>query len=179
MQAVFIDRDGTIGGNDEVTLPSDFQLYSFSKQAIALLKQNGIKIYAFTNQPDVSRGLCNAQDFVEELTDFGFDDVYLCPHQPSEQCKCRKPSKFLLEKAAKEHGLSLGSCAVIGDRWSDMLAGMTAGTKTVLVLTGAGHDALNKYRDQWHAENADYIAENLFDAVKWILDNKTSIIGGI
>lgn len=177
MQAAFIDRDGTLGGNEQVTFPNDFQLYVFSEKALKLLKQNNIKLYAFTNQPDISRGLCDAQSFADELTGFGFDDVYLCPHEPSEQCQCRKPSKFLLEKAAQEHGLTLSDCVVIGDRWSDMLAGMAAGTKTILVRTGAGNDALNKYRDKWTAEKADYIAENLLDAVNWILINENDPMG--
>lgn len=36
MKAVFIDRDGTIGGGDEVTFPQDFKLFSFSREAIDL-----------------------------------------------------------------------------------------------------------------------------------------------
>ena len=172
VQAVFIDRDGTIGGNDDVTLPDHFVLYPFSNEAFDLLKQNKVKLFAFTNQPDISRGLCSDQQFITELTGFGFDDVYLCPQQPDEKCKCRKPSKYLLEKAVKEHNLSLSDCAVIGDRWSDMLAGITAGTKTILVRTGAGQDALNKDQDKWNRDDADYIAENLLDAVNWILNKK-------
>ena len=38
IDAVFIDRDGTIGGNCLVTYPGEFKLYPFSVEAIQLIK---------------------------------------------------------------------------------------------------------------------------------------------
>ena len=60
---------------------------------------------------------------------------------------------------------------MIGDRWSDMLAGDNAGTKKILVMTGAGSEALGKYRNKWVNIEPDYIAENVLDAVLWLLSS--------
>ena len=54
MKAIFIDRDGTIGGGDDVTFPQNFKLFPFSRYAINSLKNGGYKLFAFTNQPDIS-----------------------------------------------------------------------------------------------------------------------------
>ncbi|GIP31992.1 hypothetical protein J2TS4_12020 [Paenibacillus sp. J2TS4] len=73
----------------------------------------------------------------------------------------------MLFKAAEDHHLDLTKCIVIGDRWSDMVAGHHAGCMNILVLTGAGQEALNKYRHKWSFTEADYIAGDFADAVQW------------
>jgi histidinol-phosphate phosphatase family protein len=169
IDAVFIDRDGTIGGDCSVTYPGVFRLYPLAKEAIKILKGLGIKIFAFTNQPGISRGESTEYDFEKELFEFGFDKAYICPHRPEEQCSCRKPNHELLVKASREYNIDLKRCAVIGDRWSDMLAGHNAGTKKILVMTGAGNEALGKYRNKWAHVQPDFIAENVLEAVLWLL----------
>ncbi|MGG3915892.1 HAD hydrolase-like protein [Rossellomorea vietnamensis] len=58
----------------------------------------------------------------------------------------------------------------IGDVGStDMLAAHTVGAMKVLVLTGWGQGSLNQYRDNWAEVEPDYVAENLLDAVKWVI----------
>ena len=73
-------------------------------------------------------------------------------------------------KAEEEFNLDLSRCVVIGDRWSDMLAADRAGLRKILVKTGAGIKALNKDRYKWQDVNPDYIAENILEAVKWLLN---------
>lgn len=174
IKAVFIDRDGTIGGSDEVVFPGAFELFPYSARSFKLLKNAGISIFSFTNQPGISRGEAQINDFQDELTLFGFDKVYLCPHQHAEGCKCRKPSPGMLIKAAHDNGLKLNTCAVIGDRWTDMIAAKRAGCIKVLVKTGSGENDLAKYRSnqffgEWLEATPDYTAENLLDAVNWLL----------
>jgi histidinol-phosphate phosphatase family protein len=142
INAIFIDRDGTIGGDCSITYPGEFELFPFADEAIKLLKSLNIKVFAFTNQPGISTGESTVYEFEKELLGFGFEKVYICPHRPEEGCSCRKPNHELLTKASNEYNLDLKKCAVIGDRWSDMLAGHNAGTKKILVMTGAGKDAL-------------------------------------
>lgn len=103
IQAVFIGRDGTIGGSDEVIYPGDFKLFPFSKKSFTRLRNAGVPIFAFTNQPGISRGDATIGDFQDELTSFGFDHVYICPHQHEDGCSCRKPSSALLIQAASEN----------------------------------------------------------------------------
>jgi histidinol-phosphate phosphatase family protein len=170
MKAVFIDRDGTLGGGNEVTLPNEFTFYPNARQALDLLKSNNIKIVAFTNQPDISRGLCTQLDFEKELYGFGFDDVCICPHTDEDHCECRKPKTKMLEQMSNKYDISLKDCFVIGDRWSDMLAGLNAGCKVVLVKTGCGEDAITKYKDKWDSNRVNKIAEDILDAVYYIID---------
>ncbi len=171
LKAVFIDRDGTLGGGDEVTFPKDFELFSFSRLAMQQLKKSGYRLIAFTNQPDISRGLVKYEEFEQELLSFGFDDVCICPHRPEEHCKCRKPGIYLIEKMAEQYHLEVSKCYVIGDRWSDMLAGIRAGLQPILVKTGAGKDALEIDAGKWDTQKAVYLAENLLDAADWIVSN--------
>ncbi|WP_028775953.1 HAD-IIIA family hydrolase [Shimazuella kribbensis] len=167
---VFLDRDGTIGGGRTVQYPNEFTLYPFTLDCIRLLKETGYYVFAFTNQPGISRGEVKAESFKQELVSFGFDATYLCPHTAEEGCSCRKPSTGLLERAAKEHQIDLKNSVVIGDRWSDMVAARQAGCLCILVQTGAGREAMRKYRHKWVHMQADYTAKNLKHAVNWLLD---------
>lgn len=168
VQAVFIDRDGTIGGTDEVVYPGEFELFTFASEAINILKEEGVAVFSFTNQPGISKGEASIEDFIKELSDFGFDDIYICPHDASQECNCRKPKTGLLESASHKHNLTLQRCVVIGDRWSDMLAAAKVGAIKILVLTGAGNDSLEKHRDKWSEYEPDYIAKNILEAVMWL-----------
>jgi histidinol phosphatase-like enzyme len=74
----------------------------------------------------------------------------------------------MLIRAAQENNLDLSKCAVIGDRWTDMVAADRAGCMKVLVMTGAGNAALNEYRNKWLDTVPDYIAGDFADAVTYI-----------
>ncbi len=41
----------------------------------------------------------------------------------------------------------------------------------ILVLTGVGKGSLNEFRDTWKDIEADYIAQDVLDAVKWVLND--------
>lgn len=51
-----------------------------------------------------------------------------------------------------------------------MLAAHSVGATKILVLTGWGKSSLNQYRDKWAEVDPDYIAENLIDAARWIIN---------
>jgi len=90
IEAVFLDRDGTIGGDDTIHYPGSFELYPNSQEIINYLKTMGIKILSFTNQPGIAKGKATIQEFIDELLGFGFDEVFICPHSHTEGCKCEK-----------------------------------------------------------------------------------------
>ena len=169
VQAVFIDRDGTMGGDTSVTYPDKFVLYPFTDKAIKMLKSNGIKVFAFTNQPGISVGEAEEQDFIDELVGFGVEKAYICPHDSKENCKCRKPETGLLLRAKVEYDLDLSKCLVIGDRWSDIMAAERVNMGKILVLTGSGKETVGKDRYKWKEFEADFVANNLLEAVEWIL----------
>lgn len=170
-QAVFIDRDGTIGGTGHFIHPKDFAPYPSSLEAINLLKSIGVRLFGFTNQHRISRGEAKEIDFIHEFAKLGFDDAYICPHEPDHKCDCHKPAPGMLLRAAREHDLDLTKCIVIGDVGStDMLAGSAVGATKILVRTGWGEGALGKFRDSWGEVEPDYIANNLLDAAIWVKD---------
>ncbi|MDN4608180.1 HAD-IIIA family hydrolase [Sporosarcina highlanderae] len=174
IQAVFLDRDGTIGGSDRVIYPKEFTLFPGVADSIQQLKKAGILIYSFTNQPGISKGEVSFKCFEEELTNFGFDKIYLCPHGHTDGCTCRKPSPGMLLTAAEENNLNLEHCVIIGDRWTDLIAADEVGSKKILVKTGSGMDAYNKYINgkffgRWNAVTPDLIAKDVNEAVDWLL----------
>ncbi|MFC5986914.1 HAD-IIIA family hydrolase [Marinicrinis lubricantis] len=171
IQAVFIDRDGTIGGTGHFIHPRDFHLYEGAQEAINRLKQAGLKVYAFTNQHRISRGEATIEQFKEQFEQFGFDDAFICPHGDADDCTCKKPKPCMLFEASQKYGLELNRCIVIGDVGStDMLAANAVGAIKVLVRTGWGESSLTTYRHNWKEVEPDYIAEHIRDAASWITD---------
>lgn len=53
--------------------------------------------------------------------------VYYCPHQPDENCECRKPRPGLLLRAAQDLDLDLTESFFIGDAVSDVETALVAG----------------------------------------------------
>ena len=148
----------------------DLFLFPFTKTSLQKLKAKNIKIFSFTNQPGIADGIATVADFVQELEGFGFDDIYVCPHKHGDGCECRKPVQACRLKQRKKHGLNLTQCAVVGDRWTDIVAGAKVNATTILVRTGAGYDALHTYRDKWAHIEPNYIADNFEDATNWVLN---------
>jgi histidinol-phosphate phosphatase family protein len=146
-------------------------------KAIEYLKYEKIMLLSFTNQPGISKGEVKREQFEKELIEFGFDKVYICPHQHNEGCTCRKPLTGMLLEAAKDNNLDLKRCVVIGDRWTDIMAAEEVGCIKIIVQTGAGKESIQKYNNQeyngnWAKVIPDYIAVNLLDSVIWLLKNR-------
>ena len=169
--AIFLDRDGTL--IEEVNFLSrveDLRLFSFTKQAIGLLKENGFLIIVVTNQSGIKRKIF-AEKAMHEIhaeiqarLDDKIDAFYFCPHLPNENCHCRKPKTEMIEKACRDFAIDLENSWMIGDKKIDIEAGFNAGTKTALVLTGYGKETVENLDS-----TPDLTAENLFTAAEFIL----------
>ena len=104
------------------------------------------------------------------------DGIYYCPHHPDigippyrQTCRCRKPATGLIEEAAKELDLDTSQSYMVGDRGADVEFARRVGAKAILtVLTGYGRGEWEYSRGQWKVK-PDYVAEDLFEAVQWIL----------
>jgi D-glycero-D-manno-heptose 1,7-bisphosphate phosphatase len=154
--AIFFDRDGVIIENkaDYIRDWLEVKLIPGALRALSLLANTRYKIVIVTNQSAVGRGIISletAREVNERLLrliqDRGgrVDGLYMCPHQPADDCLCRKPRPGLLLQAAQELGLDLKSSWMIGDAWSDVQAGVDAGVpQTVLVRTGRGQEQLSE-----------------------------------
>ena len=168
MRAVFIDRDGTMGGGHTVEYPWEYRPYPGTAEAFGLLRRKGFVPMIFTNQSCIARGKDAGYDFAGEFAAIGAQDWFICPHDDGDHCFCRKPEPGLLYQARDKYGLQLSQCFVIGDRWSDMAAGGKAGCGLILVRTGRGGDALSEERGKWADYSPDYVADNLLEAAQWL-----------
>jgi D-glycero-D-manno-heptose 1,7-bisphosphate phosphatase len=181
--AVFLDRDGTLieeaGYLDRL---ERLVFFPFSIDAVRLLNQAGLPVVIVTNQAGVARGIfpdsfvAEAHASLAQRLEAGgakIDGFYYCPHHPDgtvepfrRSCDCRKPGDAMLRRAASDLDIDLARSIVIGDRWHDVEAGRRAGTRTVLVRTGYGRTEEQRPKP---GIRADAIADNLIEAVSWIL----------
>lgn len=148
-RAVFLDRDGTV----DVGVPTYERVDSLDKvellpNTVAALQQLAkldYLVFFVTNQAGLAEGLINRDEFNEinnkviELiapSGIAITKTYVCPHSEHDNCDCRKPQPKLLLDAAQEYDIDLANSWMIGDRPSDVMTGVNAGTQTILVQTG-------------------------------------------
>jgi D-glycero-D-manno-heptose 1,7-bisphosphate phosphatase len=189
-RAVFIDRDGTI--NEEMGYVNHldrFTLLPRTAKAIWLINGNGLKAVVVTNQSGVARGMF-PESLVGEVhrrmkdllkaDGAHIDGIYYCPHHPDfgppeyrKRCNCRKPATGMIERACHDLGIDPTQSYMIGDRIVDVEFGHKIGAKGILVLTGYGKGELT-YRNSQGGEKPDFVAQDLYDAVQWIITRETS-----
>lgn len=146
-KAIFLDRDGvlnqTVFRNGKPRAPytlEEFSLYPGVEEAIQLLKEMDFLLIVVTNQPDVARGWVTREavdmvnNKIKEL--IHLDDIKICFHTDNDQCQCRKPRPGMLLEASSQWGINVSESFMIGDRHSDVEAGIKAGCKTILIGDG-------------------------------------------
>lgn len=145
-RAVLLDRDGVLNRvfeRDGVTHPpatlADLEILPGVPAALARLHAAGFALVGVSNQPDVARGR-QTRATVEAInaaliTRLGLLDLLVCYHDSADGCICRKPRPGLLFEAAARFDLDLAHSFMVGDRWSDVLAGQAAGCRAILIDT--------------------------------------------
>jgi D-glycero-D-manno-heptose 1,7-bisphosphate phosphatase len=146
-KAIFIDRDGVInqlvsrdGGMYSPRLVTDFQIFPSVPDAIKQIREAGYLVVVVTNQPDISRGLLkpNVLDEMHQLLRAvcQVDAIYVCPHDNSDNCLCRKPLPGMLLQATTDLSIDLNNSWMIGDRATDMQAGNAVGLSNIFIASG-------------------------------------------
>jgi D-glycero-D-manno-heptose 1,7-bisphosphate phosphatase len=164
-KAFFIDKDGTLVDNSGYPqkIPKSDLLESEIIQGLRDIQAKEYKIIIVSNQPWISKGRMTTQEVEEVFKDLkkklqvykiNLDGYYYCPHQTSDNCKCKKPSGEMIMRAADEHKIDLTNSFMVGDAEKDIQAGKNASLKTILVLTGTG-------KNYKKTTEADYIIDNL------------------
>jgi D-glycero-D-manno-heptose 1,7-bisphosphate phosphatase len=124
--------------------PEQVQLLDGVKEGLASLRSAGFHLVIVTNQSGIGRGFFNETDFwavqarLETL--LGEDLIgatYFCPDHPDKASNRRKPNPGMLFEAAQDLDLRLGDCFMIGDKESDIEAGLNAGVKAAIWITKA------------------------------------------
>lgn len=151
-KAVFLDRDGTLNvDKGYVHRTEEWEWIPGAFDAIVELKKAGFLIIVVTNQAGIARGYYTEADvnrlhawINDELKKHGttIDGFYYCPHHPEHggQCKCRKPMPGMLHQAKLDFDIDFRRSWLVGDKAGDIQAGLAAGVKSILVLTGYGND---------------------------------------
>ena len=169
-RAVFIDRDGVINKTDirnglpyAPTAFNDLEILPGVKESIIKLKKLNFICIVATNQPDVLRKkvkmeeVIKMHDYIKKEIDV--DDILTCFHDDSDKCKCRKPKPGLLLDGSRKWNINLKESYMIGDRWKDISAGVSAGCKTIFIN--------NKYKELT-PQNPNYVTDSLIKAAQFI-----------
>lgn len=172
---IFLDRDGVINKDmDSKPLCKDFELLEDVAEAIKSINKSDYLSVVVTNQPMIAKGFVtfeeveNTHKIMETLLGEQhayLNGIYYCPHHPEKgfdgeveelkiDCECRKPKAGMLFKASKDLNIDLENSWMIGDSQRDIDAGKNANCRTISIKKDLG---------------ADYIAQDLKDAVNYIL----------
>lgn len=180
-RAVFLDRDGTI--NEDPGYLGDESLVKLlpgvAEGIFELKSKFGFKIIVISNQSGIARGLITHEDvkrvnekinslLSEQNTEI--DVFYYCEFHPSFSSEkdenCRKPSPKMIFKAAEENNIDLTSSYMIGDKSSDVLCGISAGVKSILINSESISEEINSLKKEGKTPN--FVASNFLEAVNFI-----------
>lgn len=154
VKVLFIDRDGTL-----IEEPDDFQVDAVEKirlvagviPALLELGRHSYRFIMVSNQdglgtesfPQAQFEICHAHVLrLFESQGITFDEIFICPHLPEENCECRKPRSGLLTRYLAATDIDLAGSAVIGDRTTDMQLAERIGVPGLLVNAQSG-DTMN------------------------------------
>ncbi len=144
--ALFLDRDGVI--NIDYGYVSTIDKFEFIPGIFNLCrqaKQRGYLICVVTNQSGIGRGYYTEKDFFQ-LTDWmcsrfaselaPVDKVYFCPTHPDHgigkykvESLFRKPAPGMILQAVQEFDIDLSRSVFVGDKQTDIQAGVWAGVR--------------------------------------------------
>lgn len=175
-RAVFLDRDGVLTipefRNGRSYAPQSLETYEFypgAARAVKRLKDAGFTTIVVTNQPDVGAGLVPRAliDTMHERLRAAMpvDDVEVAT-ETREQAQGllmdrRKPGIGMLMSAAKRWNIDLISSYMVGDRASDVEAGLAAGCTSVFIDLG--------YESEPVAAGQAVTVSSLSEAAAWIV----------
>ena len=180
-RALFLDCDGVINRDSGYTHRwEDFVfidgIFDLSRAAC----ERGYRLMVVTNQAGIGRGLYAEKEFLsltermcERFAEEGamIDKVYYDPTHPEHGIgeyrrisPMRKPNPGMLLAAADEFGLSLPHSILIGDKISDLQAGIAAKVGCNLLYRGAA----SADEDASAVRLATAVLHDLRDAVPYL-----------
>ena len=148
--ALFLDRDGIINiDTGFVNKREDFIFQDSIFELCRYFKAKGFKLVVITNQSGIGRGLFTLEDFHQinnwmmnrfEQEGCHLDLVMASTLDPNNtdastyEKRHRKPLPGMLTSASEVLHLDLEESVLIGDRYSDIQAGHSAGLKKLFLV---------------------------------------------
>lgn len=146
--ALFLDRDGVIIQDvNYIKDPNDVEIEKGLKELLFKAHEFQWPVFVVTNQSGISRGFYKWEQFYKvnkrmiELIGKPnpIHSIYANCHITSSENNWRKPNPFMIQHAAERFNVNLSKSILIGDRVSDMLAGLRSGINNLIhVETGHG-----------------------------------------
>ncbi|MEA3498445.1 MAG: D-glycero-beta-D-manno-heptose 1,7-bisphosphate 7-phosphatase [Campylobacterota bacterium] len=150
-KVVFLDRDGVINIEKNYLYKiEDFEFIDGVFSSLKYLQNLGYKLVIITNQSGIGRGYYSFKQY-EILTtwikeqfkknDIKIEDIFCCPHEPTDDCDCRKPQIGMITQASKIIDIDYQNSWVIGDKDSDIQTAINSNiANTIQVLSGHKFD---------------------------------------
>lgn len=145
---IFFDRDGVIIEDCHyIKNPEDVKLCPGVKDLIRDLHKKNYLIIIVTNQSGITKNLLTWEDYKQvskRLIDLlgipnPINAIYANSYTDTFDGSWRKPNPGMLKQAAMDFSINLDSSILIGDRKSDLDAGINAGIRNLVhVETGHG-----------------------------------------
>lgn len=149
--------------------PEQVHLLDDVKEGLASLQSAGFKLVIITNQSGIGRGFFGETDFwavqarLESLLGQNLiAATYFCPDHPAEASNRRKPASGMLFEAANDLDLNISASFMIGDKASDIEAGLNAGVQAAIWVTDSPTATLADHKEVW-------VAPDFRSAVEMIL----------
>ena len=144
MKAAFLDRDGTIIEDvGYINSPEYIRFLPGAIEGLKKLKRLGFSLFIVTNQSGINRGYLSFERYrliTNELVKrllmehVWIKDVIFCPYHPSVGSGCRKPSPTMLFRLRDKYPeIVFEESFMIGDKESDVQAGLEAGTRAIRI----------------------------------------------
>ena len=178
-KAIFLDRDGTINEDEGYVYEGEkFKLLPGVIEGLKLL-QNDFIFFIVTNQSGIARGYytynqyLNFNDLViRKLKEnkISIEETYCCPHITEDNCECKKPKTYFIDKAVNEYNIDVKKSWMIGDHPSDIQFGLNAGCKTVYLKTGHGPKHFKELKEK--DINPTTIAPDFLSAAQSIMEKR-------
>lgn len=142
-KALFLDRDGVI--NYDYGYVYKIEHFKFKEnifEYIKKFKKKNYEIIIITNQAGIAKAKFSYLEYlklhnyiIKKFKDKNIEvTIFFCPHHPNaklkkfkKNCLCRKPKPGMLILASKLLKINLKKSIMIGDKLSDIKAGMRAG----------------------------------------------------
>ncbi|MEI8327610.1 MAG: HAD family hydrolase [Candidatus Taylorbacteria bacterium] len=121
----------------------EFKFVVGAPELIKKYNELSYKIIVVTNQSGIARNIFSEIDMHKLHSHINsllskihahVDAFYFCPHHPdfTGECSCRKPKPGMLLQAAMDLDIDLSGSILIGDKDSDIEAGVAAGVGTLI-----------------------------------------------